>query len=431
MLGLGVNGTKSSAIGVVADEFVDTVSPSMTITASEVTDGDTSSDSTLSLTFVSSESTTNFAASDITVTNGTISGFTGSGSTYTATFTPTASGACTINVAAGAFTDAAGNNNTAADEFNWTYDAIDPLPVVTTTTPLTTIGSTTATLEGSYTGNGVTEVGFEFGSDQNNMTPTDVTGTTSPFSDEVTGLTGETTYYYRAYATNVAGTSYGSTETFTTEAAPAVSESPFHSSYGSPDYSFEFDATNGTYDFESAFGSLGDLSDISRVSSITDENGVTRSNVMKIQVAQPGQFGVHYAWSPATELVTTFTTEENLTYYKSYAVEMYVFIPSSNSHIDDIGGFNYGTGSVSFTSSSVSSSAMVTYGPNDVGSWKRVLYGTDEDFSVEFGLRTRDGANLNSTYFGVGISDTDTQAPGDIIYISDIKIYSRNTTTSP
>lgn len=131
MLGLGVNGTKSSAIGVVADEFVDTVSPSMTITASEVTDGDTSSDSTLSLTFVSSESTTNFAASDITVTNGTISGFTGSGSTYTATFTPTGSGACTINVAAGAFTDAAGNNNTAADEFNWTYDAVAPAMSIT------------------------------------------------------------------------------------------------------------------------------------------------------------------------------------------------------------------------------------------------------------------------------------------------------------
>jgi hypothetical protein len=133
MLGLGVNGTKSSAIGVVAGEFVDTVAPYITITASEVTDGDTSSDLTLSLTFKSSEITTNFVASDITVTNGTISGFTGSGKTYTATFTPTASGACTINVAAGTFTDAAGNNNTAADEFNWTYDAVAPTMSITAT----------------------------------------------------------------------------------------------------------------------------------------------------------------------------------------------------------------------------------------------------------------------------------------------------------
>jgi methionine-rich copper-binding protein CopC len=41
---------------------------------------------------------------------------------YTATFTPTADGACTIDVVAGAFTDLTGNNNTAAEQFNWTYD---------------------------------------------------------------------------------------------------------------------------------------------------------------------------------------------------------------------------------------------------------------------------------------------------------------------
>ena len=52
-----------------------------------------------------------FAEGDIIVTNGTVSAFTGSGSAYTATFTPTADGECTINVNAGSFTDAAGNNS--------------------------------------------------------------------------------------------------------------------------------------------------------------------------------------------------------------------------------------------------------------------------------------------------------------------------------
>ena len=49
-----------------------------------------------------------------------------SSTVYTATFTPSASGATTIDVAGGVFTDAAGNNNTAATQFNWTYDGTAP-----------------------------------------------------------------------------------------------------------------------------------------------------------------------------------------------------------------------------------------------------------------------------------------------------------------
>ena len=96
--------------------------PTMVITASEVSDGDTSADASLSLTFTASEATTNFAVGDITVANGTISNFVAVSSTvYTATFTPTASGATTIDVAAGTFTDASANNNIAATQFNWTH----------------------------------------------------------------------------------------------------------------------------------------------------------------------------------------------------------------------------------------------------------------------------------------------------------------------
>ena len=50
-----------------------------------------------------SEATTSFDESDITVTGGTISNFSGSGITYTATLTPTAAGPTTVNVGAGAF----------------------------------------------------------------------------------------------------------------------------------------------------------------------------------------------------------------------------------------------------------------------------------------------------------------------------------------
>ena len=93
----------------------------MTITAAEVNDGDTSNDSSLSLTFTASQSTTNFAIGDVVVGGGTLSNFSGSGTTYTATFTPSAEGATTIDVAGSTFTNAFGTNNTAATQFNWTY----------------------------------------------------------------------------------------------------------------------------------------------------------------------------------------------------------------------------------------------------------------------------------------------------------------------
>ncbi|MDC0122023.1 Ig-like domain-containing protein, partial [Amylibacter sp.] len=105
----------------------DTTAPTMAITASEVSDGGTSNDATLSLTFTSSEATTNFVVGDITVSGGALSSFSATSSTvYTATFTPSGAGATTIDVASSKFTDAAGNNNTAATQFNWTYDAIAP-----------------------------------------------------------------------------------------------------------------------------------------------------------------------------------------------------------------------------------------------------------------------------------------------------------------
>lgn len=129
----------SNVASAVFSWTYDSISPTMTITAAEVSDGDTSDDSTLSLTFTSSESTTNFVAGDITVTNGTISSFAGSGTTYTATFTPTAEGATTIDVAAGAYTDAVGNNNLAATQFNWTYS--------TTVTATKSIDFSTSTIQ--------------------------------------------------------------------------------------------------------------------------------------------------------------------------------------------------------------------------------------------------------------------------------------------
>jgi len=89
--------------------------------ATTLASGSTTNDATLPLIFTSSEATSDFAEEDITVTNGALSDFAATSSTvYTATFTPTASGSATIDVAASTFTDAVGNNNTAATQYTWT-----------------------------------------------------------------------------------------------------------------------------------------------------------------------------------------------------------------------------------------------------------------------------------------------------------------------
>ena len=119
----------------VNNPTVDTTAPTMAITSSEVSDGDTSNDGTLSLTFTSSEATTDFAEADITVSGGALSSFSATSSTvYTATFTPSGAGATTIDVASSTFTDAAGNNNTAATQFNWTYNT-NTAPTLSSSSP--------------------------------------------------------------------------------------------------------------------------------------------------------------------------------------------------------------------------------------------------------------------------------------------------------
>lgn len=77
-------------------------------------------------TFTFSEPVTGFTSDDITVANATVSGFTGSGSSYSATITPTGAGNATIDVAGGAARDAAGNDSTAATQAGVTYDATAP-----------------------------------------------------------------------------------------------------------------------------------------------------------------------------------------------------------------------------------------------------------------------------------------------------------------
>ena len=149
---LNGNTANTSIIGVsqpLTGYEVDGVNPTMTIKAANtagqtISPESTTNDSSIVLTFTSSEATSTFASGGIRVTNGTLSNFATSSTTvYTATFTPTADGACTIDVAGSSFTDAAGNGNNEATQFVWTCDTVNPTVTIASTTAGVTSGSTT------------------------------------------------------------------------------------------------------------------------------------------------------------------------------------------------------------------------------------------------------------------------------------------------
>lgn len=109
------SGQATSANSATNTFTVDTQRPSVVISSTAGASGSTTSTSPLPFTVTFSESVTGFVANDLTVTNGTVSGFAGSGTTYTFTVTPNAAGtATTVNVVANAAQDRAGNGNTAA-----------------------------------------------------------------------------------------------------------------------------------------------------------------------------------------------------------------------------------------------------------------------------------------------------------------------------
>lgn len=132
-------------------------------------------------------------------------------------FAPTANGAQSgdiTHVSTGAITQ----------NFTVSGTAINTLPTVNTPTSAS-IGTTTVTLGGNLTNEGcqdVTNRGVEYSTTNNFTTGTGTQVAESgsfdigTFTVNVTGLTAGTTYYYRAFATSSAGTTYSDQASFAT-----------------------------------------------------------------------------------------------------------------------------------------------------------------------------------------------------------------------
>ena len=123
--GLDANNRVSFKIEIPPDTTPPTIAVSSSVTSLSALQSS-------QLAFTLSEASTNFSASDVTVTGGTLSNFIGSSTSYTATFTLDSNSALNgkITIGNGVFTDAAGNMNADGSDANNTV-SFTRIPTIT------------------------------------------------------------------------------------------------------------------------------------------------------------------------------------------------------------------------------------------------------------------------------------------------------------
>lgn len=138
-------------------------------------------------------------------------------SEFTITFTPGATGLRQVDISIS-------NDDLDENPYNFRLQGTGTTvaPPTVTTAAVTGVTTTTANSGGNVTADGGTAVttrGVCWSTSANptvaDNTTSDGTGT-GAFTSSITGLSSETKYYVRAYATNGAGTSYGNERSFTT-----------------------------------------------------------------------------------------------------------------------------------------------------------------------------------------------------------------------
>ncbi|MAK61226.1 MAG: hypothetical protein CMK09_09635 [Ponticaulis sp.] len=147
------NGTEaSSALTRIADMTAPT--PVLASTMA----GPVSAAFPITITF--DEDVTGFTVTDLVVTNGTVSGFSGSGADYSATVAPTTDGIVTVSLAAGAATDAAQNASQAAGDLEREADLTAPGVTLATAAsgPLSSAFRVTASFDSAVTGFGLDDL---------------------------------------------------------------------------------------------------------------------------------------------------------------------------------------------------------------------------------------------------------------------------------
>ena len=230
----------------------DTTAPTVTITSSTGSSGDTVSDTTLSFTATFSEFTSNFVVGDITVTgtaNGSspaASNFAGSGTTYTFDVVKGSSdGTVSVSVAAGKATDVTGNDNTVSNTYTFTIDSTSPTVAITSSTGSS--GSSTSSTTLSYTAT--------FSESTSNFVVGDitVTGTANGSSPAASNFAGSgTTYTFDV----VKGSSDGTVSV--SVAADKATDATGNDNTVSNTYTLTIDTISPTVTITSSTGDSGD-----------------------------------------------------------------------------------------------------------------------------------------------------------------------------
>lgn len=149
----------ASTTGLDHDVLADTAAPTITITGDLPALGTLGVGATASVTFTLSEASSTFDANDVTVSGGTLSGFTAvNGARYSATFTPAAGSTANgvIHVASGAFGDHAGNLNTdGGDADNTLSMRVDTVVAAPPPPPVNALPAPSVTIVTDQDDNGI------------------------------------------------------------------------------------------------------------------------------------------------------------------------------------------------------------------------------------------------------------------------------------
>ncbi|MEI6697216.1 MAG: hypothetical protein WCO13_14270 [Bacteroidota bacterium] len=273
---------------------------------------------------------------------------------------------------------AVGGNSTSANSGTMSVTTSAILPAVSTTSPTTSITATSAVSGGNVTSDGgatITARGVCYGTSASPDISGNVvtaTGTTGTFTSTLSGLTANTTYHVRAYATNSVGTAYGADISFVSLPLAEPSNHPT-----------SFTATaNSTTQIDLIF---------SAPSTVTNTAGYI---ILQRQAAAPsGQptDGVAYHAQTSTisdgivaaVVTNTATTSASITGLTAGTLYYFTIYPYNWDGTNAI-TYNYYTGANPATASATTSFDIVTV--TSTTTWNTSTTGSETDIVVNNGV---------------------------------------------